>query len=272
MSNDKFISVSELYTMDYELTDIYAERQTWVDGTLFVRNRPRKSNGIIFLNGSSGKYTKKNGESFYAPCKSLVFLPYTGEYSVLNITSGADTPDAYLAEFNIVQNGRKLVINDTPFLIKETNPYYVGILSENIVTEYEKLIKSPSALKAAIYRLLAYIGEESSRESNRKYLSIAPALDFIKKSPFDIPSVEELADICHVSCGCFRRQFKEYTGKSPKQYIIDKKLDTAKKMLENSGTAVERIAELLGFEDCAYFCRIFKKKAKMTPTEYRNNN
>lgn len=62
------------------------------------------------------------------------------------------------------------------------------------------------------------------------------------------------------------------TGKSPIRYVIDKKTAMAKKMLENSNTSVERIAELLEFESSSYFCKLFKKKTGMTPTEYRNNN
>ena len=56
------------------------------------------------------------------------------------------------------------------------------------------------------------------------------------------------------------------------RYRIDIKMDMAKKMLENSDTSVTRIAELLGFESNAYFCKLFKKKNGITPSEYRNDN
>lgn len=272
MSNEKFITFTDLYTMNYELTDIYAERQKWCDGALFRRERPRKSNGIIFLNGCSGEYTNRQGETFFAPCKSLVCLPHKSEYTILNVSSKIDSPDAYLVEFNIVQNNKNITFSDSPFLIKGMNQYYVNELAENIVKEYETLIKSPPALKALIYKLLAYLGKEALTSYDKKHLLISPAIDFMEKNPVNSLSVEQLANMCHVSSGCFRKLFREYAGKSPIQYIIDRKIKMAKKMLENSNTSIERIAELLEFESSAYFCKLFKKKTKMTPTEYRNSN
>ncbi|MGM9683538.1 MAG: hypothetical protein ACI3XQ_08060, partial [Eubacteriales bacterium] len=55
MNSDGIVTFSKLYTMDYEVTDFYAEKQSWCDGALFIRDRPRKSNGLIFLNGCSGE-------------------------------------------------------------------------------------------------------------------------------------------------------------------------------------------------------------------------
>lgn len=272
MYDEKAGIFKDLFTLNYELTDIYAERQKWCDGTLFIRERPRKSTGLIFLNGCSGEYTNKLGTVFSAPCKSLVCLPYGSMYTVLNITSGLDTPDAYLIEFNIVQNNKILTFTDSPFLINNANQYYVSELAESIVKEYETLLKSPSVLKYLIYRFLSYLGKEAVNAYNKKCLPISPAIEFMENNLVNSLSVVQLAKMCNISEGCFRRLFREYTGKSPIQYIIDTKLDMAKKMLENSNTSIERIAELLGFESSSYFCKVFKKKIRKTPTEYRNSN
>lgn len=160
MAEKRSLTFSQLYKTDYELTDIYAERQKWHDGVLFVRERPRKSNGLVFLNGCSGKYTDVYGMSFEAPCKSLVCLPYESRYSVLNVSSGTALPDAYLVEFNIVQNDGKLSLGEAPFNIASANPFYVKELCANIVGEYEAFSSSPAILKMNIYKLLAYLGKE----------------------------------------------------------------------------------------------------------------
>lgn len=267
----KNVTFTELYSMDYDLEDIYAQRQRWSDGALYRKDRPRKSNGLIFLNGCSGKYTDRYGQSFMAPCKSLVCLPYESLYTVLNVTSGADCPDAYLIEFNIVQNGKKLTFSESPFLIREMNQYYVSELSKNIVDEYEMIISSPAILKSLIYKFIAYLGKEM-QTYNKKHMLISPAIEFMEENPTSEITIEQLAAMCHISEGYFRRLFAEYTGKSPLQYIIERKILSAQKMLEHSSTSIEVIAELLDFESCSYFCKLFKKKTGVTPTQYRNDN
>ena len=115
----KMVSFEEIYSLDFELESIFAQRQKWIDGVLFKRETPRRSSGLIYLNGCTGQYTDLiSGESFYAPCKSLVYLPYGGMYTVLNIESGKGNPDAYLVEFNIVKDGEIIALSDTVTLLK----------------------------------------------------------------------------------------------------------------------------------------------------------
>lgn len=273
MNLENYITFSDLYSADYELTDIYAERQKWVDGVLFSRlDRPRKVNALIFLNGCSGVYTNSRGEAFEARTKSLLCLPYGSKYSVLNVTSGAFSPDAFLIEFNILKDGKLLTFSDSPFLINGINPYYAEKLCEDAVSEYESISRSPAAVKASIYSFLSMLGKEELSEYNKKFMWLSPALEYMEKNPFSSVSVAELSKMCNVSEGCFRRLFRDYTGKSPSRYKTDIKIESAKKMLENSNTSVEQISELLEFESSAYFCRIFKKETGITPGEYRKIN
>lgn len=267
--NDEIITFDKLYTADYELCDIYAERQTWTDGVLFTRDRPRKSSGLIFLNGCAGEYTGSDGKGFYAPPGSLVCLPYKSEYSVLNVLSKIKTPDAYLVEFNVILNGEKRTLGTSPFRITEANAYYAGGLCESIVRAYGTLPKSPSELKSLIFRLIGYVGKACLSAENADYSLITPAIKLLEGGIEQNVTVERLAEMCHISTGYFRKLFWEYAGKSPVQYIIDRKIETAKRMLEDSGSSVSHISELLDFKSCSYFCRLFKKKTGMSPEEFR---
>ena len=75
--------------------------------------------------------------------------------------------------------------------------------------------------------------------------------------------------MCGLSSGGFRRLFKQQMGKTPKEYILDIKLATAKRLLEESNRTVAEISEIIHFETTAYFCRFFKSKTGLTPSEYR---
>lgn len=66
----------------------------------------------------------------------------------------------------------------------------------------------------------------------------------------------------------FRRIFKEDTGKTPVQYLLEIRIAYAKDLLQNSTLSVKNIAQMCGFDDPYYFSRIFKKNTNMSPSKY----
>ncbi len=79
----------------------------------------------------------------------------------------------------------------------------------------------------------------------------------------------ELADISHLHPNHFIRFFREKTGQTPAHYIKCRKMDTAKRLLENSDLNISEIMEKVGFEDISYFSKQFKIFYAMSPREYR---
>ena len=61
--------------------------------------------------------------------------------------------------------------------------------------------------------------------------------------------------------------FKKETGKSIIDYILDERINEAKKLLLE-GLPLKQISESVGFSDYNYFSRIFKKRTGYTPTQY----
>jgi AraC family 4-hydroxyphenylacetate 3-monooxygenase operon regulatory protein len=59
-------------------------------------------------------------------------------------------------------------------------------------------------------------------------------------------------------------------GKSPKRLALERVALEARRFLAFSGLGVGEIAGALGFEDPAYFCRFFKRREGVTPSEYRS--
>ena len=273
MSETKIINISEIQSLDFELTSFFAQRQKWIDGVLFKREKKRESSALIYLNGCTGLYTDLlSGDNFYAPCKSFVYLPFGSIYTVLNIESQKAKPDAYLVEFNMKYNNEFFALSSKPFLIDNINNLHIEKTMSEAVESFESVPISVSYLKSKIYELLALISLDQNSDKGNKYKSIQVALDYINKNPFDSISIEEYAKMCNLSTGGFRRIFKQYIGKSPREYIINIKINSAKKLLEESCISVKTISEILNFESCEYFCRLFKNKTNLSPTEYRNKN
>jgi signal transduction histidine kinase/AraC-like DNA-binding protein len=98
---------------------------------------------------------------------------------------------------------------------------------------------------------------------------IESAIEYIKTGFSDMITRENLADSLGMSPDHFGRMFKQYTGKKVLDYINDLRLEYASNMLLKSDKKIIEIAMETGFESLRTFNRIFTKKKKMTPSEYR---
>lgn len=65
------------------------------------------------------------------------------------------------------------------------------------------------------------------------------------------------------------RLFKEKTGYSPMQYIINRRMGEAQTLLITTQDSVTRIAERVGYDNPNYFNLLFKKNIGLTPGQYR---
>ena len=86
------------------------------------------------------------------------------------------------------------------------------------------------------------------------------------------PTLQYLAENCHLSPNYLSDLLKKETGRSGKDHINDFLVDKAKNLLLSSTDSISGIAYELGFNYPHYFSRIFKKKTGLTPHEYRQSN
>lgn len=85
-------------------------------------------------------------------------------------------------------------------------------------------------------------------------------------------SVNELAQMCHMSYSYFAKTFHKLYGQSCKEYMEYLRLTKAEKLLLFTDYDLNYISEETGFADCSHFIRVFKKKYEMTPKQFRKVN
>lgn len=85
-------------------------------------------------------------------------------------------------------------------------------------------------------------------------------------------SVEKLAEEAGLSRSMLHRKLVKLTGKSATDYIMDKRLNRAKELLENNVATVSEIAYKVGFNSTSYFHRAFKKRFKVSPGDIRKKS
>ncbi|MBE6647858.1 MAG: helix-turn-helix transcriptional regulator [Ruminococcaceae bacterium] len=77
-----------------------------------------------------------------------------------------------------------------------------------------------------------------------------------------------LAQKCNLSKTHFRKLFLAKFGITPRQFIIDLRINQAKQLLATGPLKISAIAEACGFSSQYHFSRCFKAHTTMTPTEY----
>jgi len=93
-----------------------------------------------------------------------------------------------------------------------------------------------------------------------------------KPQAIGLPSVSYFADEFHLSSNYFGDLIKKNTGKSAKEYIQCKIINTAKNIIFNTDKTVSEISSELGFKYPQHFSRMFKNETGYTPNEYRSLN
>jgi AraC family transcriptional regulator len=78
-------------------------------------------------------------------------------------------------------------------------------------------------------------------------------------------TVERLAHEVGLSPAHFARAFKETLGRAPHQYLLELRLERARRLLETAGASLSDIAQRTGFADQAHFTRLFKRAFGTTP-------
>jgi AraC family transcriptional regulator len=83
-------------------------------------------------------------------------------------------------------------------------------------------------------------------------------------------TLEELAAVAHVSPYHFARQFRAATGLPPYQFVIARRVERARQILQQDGDLpLARVASRSGFSDQSQFSRHFKRLVGVTPSRFR---
>lgn len=102
--------------------------------------------------------------------------------------------------------------------------------------------------------------------------AVSTCIDYIYEHLHTRITLDTLASVTNLSAPYLSRLFKKEIGYSVSEYILNKKLETAKSMLSSSDYSIAEISASLAFPSQSYFTNVLKKDCGMTPKEYRKIN
>ncbi|MCI5053057.1 MAG: helix-turn-helix domain-containing protein [Simkaniaceae bacterium] len=101
--------------------------------------------------------------------------------------------------------------------------------------------------------------------------TIKRALSLIEMTPLEDISIDSLANTLAVTPRWLSELFNKHIGTTPQAYLISKRLDLARNLLDHSNMTVTQIAFASGFNSLRNFNDTFKQRFKKTPSAFRSN-
>lgn len=229
----------------------------------------RSGKGTFFCENKS--YTLSAGQGFLISPNIITSYradannPWTYSWIGFNGTN---------AESYLSQTG--LSIENPVFKYQDANAF------SQIFSELKKLNRNTVVgqirMIGYLYMLLALLMENTSLLSlqgkaffSSKEEYVKNAVSYIQTNYSRKLSVEEIANFIGLNRSYFGVIFKELTGMSPQDFIIDFRIDKAKKLLSDMSMNIGDVSRSIGYEDPLTFSKIFKKNVGVSPNAYRKN-
>ena len=109
----------------------------------------------------------------------------------------------------------------------------------------------------------------TGEKNNAIPASILDLQQFLENHYTDPITLDDLAQKYNTNKFQLSRDFKQYIGLPPIEYLINIRINAAKNMLRYSNKSIQQIASAVGIYNVSHFINLFKARVDCTPLAYR---
>ncbi|MGG4046248.1 AraC family transcriptional regulator [Paenibacillus favisporus] len=169
------------------------------------------------------------------------------------------TPHSQIA-FDGVTDGRiRGLLQDMLGEYEERTPFFEIVLKASLLQLLSIIIRQVNGelVKAGFQKIERY------RDTMNK------VVEYIDRNAHEDIKLEHICAISNMSKPTICRLFKEWTGKTFNRYLVDLRISNALVLLQRPSMSITDVCYATGFNELAYFCRIFKKYTGISPNQFR---
>lgn len=230
---------------------------------------------IIYISKGKGYFESSSCVKTTINEGSIIFL-FPGEWHRFKPETETGWNEFWLAcKGNIIENmeHHEFISRTTPIIEIGISERIVHLFSEIIEkTKHEKMGYQFYITGIALHLcgIIQYKAKQFGQKTgNKTETLISRAQIMLREKMNQNIKIETVAQELNVSYSWFRKAFKNYTGISPKQYLLQLKIEKAKIMLSDNSKTIKEIAFELHFDNAAFFSKQFKQKTGRTPESFR---
>ena len=229
-----------------------------------MHNKGRRHHGLL--------YTVKGTETYQfgifkveAVPGSVLYIPKDENYIIT-----LSDPESIVMVLDFETTGKHCA----PFLVRFSDSGSVKSYFTRLETDWNR--NNPAYLpdcKSSFYRIVGLMAKQLHMyQPAHKYDKIAKGVDYLHENYLQNDfRLETAAAHTGVSYRYFETLFREKHGASPKEYVLNMKIERAKELLLSEKMLIRDIALTLGYSDIYHFGKIFTAKTGVTPSEYKNS-
>ncbi|MBQ9131441.1 MAG: helix-turn-helix transcriptional regulator [Clostridia bacterium] len=183
--------------------------------------------------------------------------------------------DDYRVE--VYERGESFSVHFTTYEDVETDSFCVPVENpEEFISLLQKaeLLKHRSeegelTLLSTLYKLCDVIARARRKTYFQRDGRIIAAKDYVEANFESSRCLSEAVALSGLSPRRFNDLFKGLFGTTPNRYLVLRRIEHAKSLLETQGLTVTEVAELCGFSDVYYFSKVFKQICGIPPSEWK---
>lgn len=170
--------------------------------------------------------------------------------------------------YNIINaNGvAKVHVEDAEAIVE----YFEGILSCSGELDVSGSIRSSMHLTNVLAALaMSRHAVRDAAHLTEHADALNRAIAFIEDNYADSVALKDMVNVANMSTSYFTKLFREHTGMTPHEYLINYRVGQAKKALRRTTEPVGQVAVRVGFQDVCSFTRAFRRITGTTPRDFR---
>ena len=217
--------------------------------------------GKLCMNGQ--EYTICGGEAFVIYPQELAYYvaDEINPWRYLWVVFEGEKSEEVLRELGVTE--------EQPMFFPKENSSAILACMEKLLYEYEQEYLTVANFYTLLQTMKNCRKEQQKPKVQLQQYYVDQIKRYMEHRFAEDVKVSELAEHCGLNRSYMTKFFTENTGISPKEYLMQYRMDKAKDLLRKEEMPVSNVAYAIGYSDPLAFSKMFKKREGMSPLEYR---